>query len=429
MHEAKKPGRTSPNWVYSVIPASLAGGPLGTLIQLYLIQVNGPTLGTIYASLAVAAFNGVSIPASMFWGYATDRLRLRGAIMVGSYGSMALILFTFFFVSSTPGTILVFSAFSFMSAATATPLNLLIMETEQKNRWAATFARVSMMSSIGNVGGLVLSTVWAQWLPLILLSLPLGAFALVSAVLAFAFIREPPFVFEGETIVRRAPSFFALLLTLPLVFLKIPNLSDFRRVFRGLRSSLTRYMPLFYLSIICFYLSSGIFNTSFVPALSTFSLSAGEVFAIILAGMVVQTFAFRYAGGYLARRSLAYSSIQGLLLRGGCYAILGVLSVIAAGPVFVIPALVLYPIAAGIAFAAYYTSSNTMMFNSVQTRNPGSTLGVYSAVVGLATLAGSLASGFMSVFLGFDVTFVSAGLLLFVGATILTKLPEPSEKL
>ncbi len=412
-----------------MIPASLAGGPLGTLIQLYLIQLNGPSLGVIYASLAVAAFNLVSIPASMFWGYATDRLRLRGAILVGSYGSTALILFTLLFVRSAPGAILVFSAFSFMSAAAATPVNLLIMETAQKSRWAGTFARVSMLSSIGNVGGLVLSTVWAQWLPLILLSLPLGVFALVSAILAFAMIREPPFVFEGETIVRRAPSFFAQLLTLPLIFLKIPNLSDFRRVFRGLGSSLTRYMPLFYLSIICFYLSSGVFNTSFVPALSTFTHSDAQVFAVILAGMVVQTFAFRFAGKYLARRPLASSSIQGLLLRGGSYALIGVFAVVAPGPIFIVPALVLYPIAAGIAFAAYYTSSNTMMFNSVQTRNPGSALGVYSAVVGLATLAGSLASGFVSVYLGFDVTFVSAGLLLVVGAAILTKLPKPSEML
>ena len=416
-------------WVYSVLPVSLATGPLGTLVQLYLFQLNGPTLGIIYASLAVAIFSGVSIPASMFWGYATDRLHDRKTIVVVSYALTALVLFAFFFFGSTPGTILVYSVFSFIFAAAATPLNLLIMETEQKGRWAKAFARLSMMSSLGNVGGLVLSTLWGvEGLPLILLSIPLGGFSLVSAVLAFATITEPAFVFEGETIVRRKSSFFTRFLALPLMFISTPGLWDFRRLFRGLRFTLTSYLPLFYISTVFFYLSSGLFNTSLVPALSTFSLSTGEVFAVILSGMVVQTLAFRYAGRYFERRSLASGSIQGLLLRGGCYVLFGVFALVAAGPAYVAPALILYPLASGVAFAAYYISTYTMMFNVVQTENAGSALGVYSAVIGLATLAGSLASGFISVFVGFHVTFISAGLLLFLAAAVVARLPASGHK-
>ena len=411
-------------WVYSVLPVSMATGPLGPLVQLYLIQLNGQILGTIYASLAFAMFNGVSIPASMFWGYATDRLHNRKTIVVVSYALTASVLFAFFFLGNTPGTILVYSVFSFISAAAATPLNLLIMETEQKGRWANAFARLSMISSIGNVGGLVLSTLWGVGgLPLVLLSIPLGAFSVASAVLAFATISEPAFVFEGETIVRRRASFFTRFLALPLMFLTTPGLVDFRRLFRGLRFSLTSYLPLFYISTVCFYLSSGVFNTSLVPALSTFSLSTGEVFAVILAGMVVQTLAFRYAGRYFERRSLVSGSIQALLLRGGCYVLFGVFALVAAGPGYVIPALILYPLASGVAFAAYYISTYTMMFNAIQRGNAGSALGVYSAVIGVATLAGSLASGFISIFAGFHITFISAGLLLFLAAAVVARIP------
>src|SRR5439155_3533821 len=360
----------------------------------------------------------------MFWGYATDRLHNRKTIVVVSYALTASVLFAFYFLGSTPGTILVYSVFSFISAAAATPLNLLIMETEQKGRWAKALARFSMVSSLGNVGGLVLSTLWAaEGLPLILLSIPLGTFSLVSAVLAFATISEPAFVLERETIIRRRSSFFTRFLALPLMFLSIPGLLDFRRLFRGLRFSLTSYLPLFYISTVCFYLSSGVFNTPFVPALSTFSLSTGEVFAVILSGMVAQTLAFRYAGKYFERRSLASGSIQGLLLRGGCYVLFGVFALVAAGPGYVIPALILYPLASGVAFAAYYISTYTMMFNAIQRGNAGSALGVYSAVIGVATLAGSLGSGFISVFAGFHVTFISAGLLLFLAAAVVTRLP------
>jgi MFS family permease len=269
-------------WVYSVLPVSLAAGPLGTLVQLHLVQLNGPTLGVIYAGLAVSAFNGVSIPASVFWGYASDWIRSRRAIIVFSYGTMAFVLLSLVFVSNTPGTILVYSVFGFMSAASATPLNLLIMESAPKGTWAGAFARLSMMSGVGYVGGLILSTVWAQALPIVLLAIPLGLCAMASAVLALVSIKEPGLLLERETIVRRQQSFSSWLLSIPLQFLKVPRLVDFRRVFRGLRFELTSYVPLFYISTVLFYLSSGIFNTSFVPALSAASLTDGQGFAVKL---------------------------------------------------------------------------------------------------------------------------------------------------
>jgi len=420
--EGKGPRRI--DWVYSVFPVALATGPLSTLVQLYLIQLNGETLGTIYAGLAVAIFNGVSIPAAIFWGFTTDRLHKRKALIAMSYACMAALLLVFYFVSTTAGTIVTYAIFSFVSVASATPLNLLIMETGAKGEWAGAFAKLSMMSSVGSVGGLVLSTLWSQEFPLILLSVPFGIFALASCALSVITISEPSIVFEKENVVMRRSSFFSRLLTLPIFFLKVPTTSDFKRVFRGLRSSLTSYVPLFYISTILFYVSSGLFNTSFVPAMSAFALTSVETFSVILAGAAVQTIAFQGAGRYVSSQSLVTSSAQGLLLRGWSYVIIGAAALLLTGPYFILPALVMYPIAGGLAFALYYTASNTMMFNTVQRKNPGSALGVYSAIVGIATMGGSLASGFISVYLGFYTTFVLAGILLFAAVVIIARLPK-----
>ena len=304
------------------------------------------------------------------------------------------------------------------------------METEPKNKWADSFAKLSMASGIGNTAGLVMSTVWVHAFPLILLTVPFSIFSLMSAALALIMIREPPIVLEGETIALRRPSFFSRLLALPLMFLSIPEASDFRRIFRGLRYGVTSYVPLLYFSIVAFYLSSGIFNTSFVPAMSSFSISEGDIFGIILCSAVIQTLAFQYFGRYMGKRSLASVSSAGLLLRAGCYIGCGVFALVLAQPLFAVPALVLYPLGAGIAYAVYYTASNTMIFNSVKKGNPGSALGVYSAIVGLATFTGSILSGFVSVYLGFDFTFVAAGLLLVLAAAItlrLRRLEGPTE--
>lgn len=413
------------DWVYSVFPFSLASGPIGTVVSLYLLELNkGQAAGLFYVSLAAAIFNAVGIPASIFWGSVTDRFHKRRAMIVASYAILAFVLLSMYIDSTTRGTILSYAAFSFFSAASATPLNLLIMETEKKSRWAATFAKLSMMSSVGNVVGLLVSTVWVEVLPLLLLSIPLGAFSLASSVLAALTIHEPPFVLESETMVLRKPSFFSRLLALPVFFLTVPKASDFRRAFRGLRSGLTNYVPLFYISTVLFYFSSGLFNTSFVPAMHSFGLLEGEILAVMLAGMVVQTLTFPFAGRYVGRKSLVMSSVQGLLLRGLSYGGIGAAALFLSNSLFLAPALLLYPLAGGVAFAVYYTSANTMMFNTVQKRNPGATLGVYSAVVGLATTVGSLASGAISAYMGFCVTFTAASVLLYLAVFVVSRLPR-----
>jgi len=422
--EPKKPARTA--WLYSVFPASIAAGPLGTMVQLYLIQLNGQALGTIYGSLAAAIYNGVSIPAALFWGFATDRLHKRKSLIALSYALVAVALVSYYFDRTTTGTISRYGVISFVSVASATPLNLLIMETEPKGRWAGTFARLSMMSSIGNAAGLLLSTIWTQAFPnsLVLLFVPMGAFSVVSSGLALATIREPSFILERETVAMRKPSFVSRLRANPVFFLGIPTGSDFKRAFRGLRSSLTSYIPLFYISTILFYLSAGLFNTSFVPAMHFFSMPDQTVFAVILAGVVVQTLTFQGAGRYVNTRSLVSSSIQGLLLRGWSYLAIGAAALILSGPIFAVSAFIFYPLAGGIAFAIYYTSANTMMFNTVQGKRAGAALGVYSAVVGIASMGGSFVSGFISVYVGYDITFVAAGVLLFAGVGVLARLPR-----
>ena len=93
-----------------------------------------------------------------------------------------------------------------------------------------------------------------------------------------------------------------------------------------------------------------------------------------------------------------------------------------AGIWFFVPALILFPVSSGIAYGIYYTASNTMVFNSIRGNNHGSSLGVYSAIVGVSTTVGSVVSGLVSNYLGFHSTFILAGLLLGLAAIITARL-------
>jgi hypothetical protein len=254
---------------------------------------------------------------------------------------------------------------------------------------------------------------------------PLAGLSFVSVILALKLIKEPSFVFEREVMIRQKPSLLNRVLAVPQVFVTIPRLVDFRKIFNGLRFEITSYIPLLYISIACFYFAGGLFNTSIVAGLSAFSFSGAQVFLVTLEVMIVQIAGFAYADRYIKRRgTLLNAMITSIGVRGICYGLLGVAAYLIPNFSFLIPVLILYPVSSGLAYAVYYTSSNTVVFNSIQNRSRGSAMGVYSAVVGIATTVGSLMSGFVSFYLGFHVTFVVAGLFLGVSAYIASRLRQ-----
>lgn len=400
-------------WVDAILPFNIALGPVGTLIQLLILNLDGTVIDV---ALAVTLFNAVGVPAAMMWGFVTDHFQRRKTIIVASYLVTAAILVSFLFANTKYWVSLLYAAFSFATTASATPLNLLIMETERKQKWATAFARFSMVTSIGQTVGLILSVGWGLFLPLTYLVVPLAILSIVSAALSVLMIKEPSVVFERQAIALSKPSFFHRILAVPFFFLRVPRLNDFKRIFRDIKYELTRQIPILYFSIFVFYLASGIFNTSIVPSLQANNMSSFLIFLVTTIVMVVQIVSFKYAGPYTEKKSPVKAAVGGIVLRSLGYGFLGVSLYIVTGVLFLAPVLIFYPLAAGFAYSVYYTASNTMVFNSLPGGRQGSSLGVYSALVGIATMLGSLISGFTSFFLGYPITFIIAAMLLAVSA-------------
>jgi MFS family permease len=411
-------------WVDAILPFNIALGPVGTLIQLLILNLHGTVIDV---ALAVTLFNAVGVPAALVWGFVTDRFHRRKPIIVASYLATAAILMSFLFANTEYIVSLLYAAFSFATSASTTPLNLLIMETERKQKWATAFARFSMLTSIGQTVGLILSVGWDFFLSLNYLVVPLAVLSIISAALSVLMIKEPSVIFERQMIAMNKPSFFHRILAVPVFFLRIPRLNDFKRVFREIKYELTRQVPILYFSIFMFYLASGIFNTSIVPALRANNVSIFLIFLVTTVAMVVQIIAFKYAGPYTERKSPMKAAVGGLMARSLAYGFLGVSLYIISGVWFLAPVLIFYPLAAGIAYSVYYTASNTMVFNTLHSGRQGSSLGVYSALVGVATLLGSLVSGYTSFFLGFSITFIIAAVFLGFSAWLASLLKQSKD--
>jgi MFS family permease len=412
-------------WVGSVLPFNIALGPMGTLVQLLILNLNGTVLEV---GLAITLFNAVSVPAALFWGLVTDRFHRRRIIIVFSFLVTTLILVLFLFVRTIYWVSFFYALFSFATTASTTPLNLLVMETERKPKWASAFAKFSMLSSVGQTIGLLLGMLWSFYVPLEYFVIPLAVLSLISAVLAVSLIKEPEMVFERQTMTMNKQSFFNRLYQSPFLFLKIPYLTDFKRFSKSLRHELTRHMPLLYLAIFFFFLSAGIFNTSLVPALEANSISSLLIFSVIMLGMIVQIISFRFAGPYTERKSPIKAAIGGLTLRIIGYGTLAAFAYLFTGLWFLIPVLIFYPLSSGIAYSIIYTSSNTMVFNTLNPRRNGSNLGLYSALVGVAIMIGSFVSGFSSFYLGFYVTFLVSAVCLVFSAWLLSLMQNPNNQ-
>jgi hypothetical protein len=284
-----------------------------------------------------------------------------------------------------------------------------------------------MISSIGVTLGLFLSVGWSDILPFHLLIIALGVLSLISAGLSVQMIKEPVALFERSMIVMVSQSFYHLILALPLLFLKIPKLMDFRRIFRGVKFGLTREPALIYLSIGVFYFASGLFNTSLVPSLYAARISKSQVFSVSLAGTIIQTIAFNYLGKRIQARGIRRTAVQGLLLRALSYGVFAIAALFLLGLPYLGAALVLYPLGAGIAYAYYYAASNVMIFNTLGRSNQGAALGVYSAVVGMTTMIGSFISGLISFYVGYYATFIAAALWLALAASLTSVIGEEVE--
>jgi MFS family permease len=69
-------------WVDAILPFYVALGPVGTLIQLLILNLNGTVIDV---ALAITLFNAVGVPAALVWGFVTDRFQRRKLIIVASF--------------------------------------------------------------------------------------------------------------------------------------------------------------------------------------------------------------------------------------------------------------------------------------------------------------------------------------------------------
>ncbi len=392
--------------MHLMIPYQIAYNPISAIIALYILELHGSIIDIAYAATFA---NFIIIPASIFWGDIVEKYHRRRLFINLSFLGLALSLLGLFLSTTVFEVILLYGFLSFMIMANATPLNLLIMETEPKERWAAAFSRLQMFSSIGGVVSLVFASILAYAVSIKLLILALVPFTILAMIFSFS-ITEPRALGIRRDLLSTLHSFRSRLLSHHLYFVH-PSEGSLGRRLNAASGGLIRkgYFQMLFIAIFGFYLATGLFNTAYPAGLHSVGVSNFDIFAIFAIATAVSTAAFFSLGAFMSRLTRIGALTDSLLTRGFGYVLVGVTFLVLAGSAFIGVNTIIYLLTSGLAYALFYTTMNTMVFQAIGNYNKSYKLGIYSGVVGLGTLIGSFLSGYTSFFVGYWFTFALAG--------------------
>ncbi len=400
-------------WYLYVVPINAAYGGIWTLLPLYLLDLGGTVIDVGYAS---ASFNLAVIPGSLIWGYVADRYPKRRSLIHAATLAIATIFVAKFLTSSIPTLILLYGIYGFVNTAYTPTTQLLIMELTPKRDWASEFARMSSASSLGFVLGVAPGIIWTQYLPLNTYLIYCVIMQLLALGLA-KMIEEPDRILEREALVFSPEAFASRIKDLPLIFLKMPTVNDFKRFYRMVRLSLAQTLPLLFIGMTLFFSGASLFFTSFTPFLKIRMVQDFEVFIVYLLLFTSNTVSFFYAGRISAHVGEAKVAIASMLVRSLTLFSAVALTMIS-GVTELIMASVVTLAVVGASFTLANTASSIIIYHNLQPGKQGEMLGIYSALTGTGLLLGAFASGFISFHLGYATTFAMAGIVVLLAIVI-----------
>jgi len=345
-------------------------------------------------------------------------------VLEGTCGGMSLCVMLMFFSPSSRLPLL-YSVFGFLFAGVAPASQLLIMETSQKPQWNHLVAKTNAIAAIGSIVGVIPGIVWTLFFRLRTYSIYLLALGIVTTVFFNRRLTEPEVAFEREIVIHFPDSLTSRLREIPIFFLKVPQISEWIRFLRMLRSESTKDIPVLLFSMFFFFMSTSLFFTPFTPYLKLNHVSDSAVFVYSFVTNCTNAVGWAYSGRFAVRHGEKRAAITSMFGRALSMTMMGVAALMISGFNVLFGALVLVSVIT-MCFSLVNTPISTMLYSSIDSNRRGEYLGLYSALTSAGVLVGSMISGYVSFHLSYPVTFVAAGALLMIGMALLTQFRNSS---
>jgi MFS family permease len=418
----------SDRWLYAWALAAVALGAGSLLVPLYFVAIGGSTLLLgVLAGVAAAA----GAPGALIFGRVADRTGKRRSLVLLALGLAAGSLVAVALTESVWVVILGNAVLWFAAGAAAPVLTLLVTVGALERDWPGRFATLNRYQGWGWAGGLVLGLGWTT-----LLSAPLGTvFAqqtllwvcagcvLLSMVFGTRWLPADPGAGEqprpsriARAIARsrRLPVRSATFPVGPARIYWLTRSLHPRRVAARLTPSLALYL----LAVLAIFTGFGVFWGPLPSYLAgTLGYGSGIIFGLYLVSSLGSAFCYDIAGRLAERYDTIGLQTGGLLARAVLHpavALVGVaipataLSLLTNGVVFAL---------IGVAWAVVAITATSIVTRLSPPAIRGETLGLYTALSGLASGVGSVLGGWLAGY-GFTVTFGVAGGFVLLGTAL-----------
>jgi MFS family permease len=421
---------TSDLWFLAYLPLAISDGIATPLIPLLALQHFGASAFVVTIIIAASAMS--QVPFTILWGNLSDRVAHRKYFLVGSFLatgvsivliSLAHNLLTYFWLNVVEGL---------ASAASAPIGTMLLLETRHKRWWPQDIGLFGLISGLGTTAGLALGFVWlfviGRSAPAVrvmtALLLVSGALALLSAVVAWAWIEEPVQRLERRTI--------AELLHLHRGMVeRVRNLrSRLGGILELTRAPADRLPSREYLFLAALGVMSVGFEIFYGPfpvfLFRNAHFTDAGVFIVYLGAAAASTALFFHSGKAVERGSpkrvflgaLGVRTVLMLLfLAAPVYAFLGL------GSASLLAFLTGLNGLLGMTWAFISTASTLFLVRLVARSARGRALGLYNAIAGAGGLLGTLLGGWLYATYGVHFAYTVGAATVALGALLLLPIP------
>ena len=401
------------SWVWSVLPLNVGVAGFNTMVPLYILYLGGDV---VQVALITTLYNAVLIPASVFWGRVTDRLGRRRVFFVIASGGTTAIFAAMFLLPDLGALAALYAALGLVVTANAVAANLLVMETSERKDWISSYSTLYLTVSLGSIVGVAVGILWTSTLPLGAFLLFCAAATCASVGLSYRLISEPAAAPETDgpssspapaglpSRLRRDAALFAHRLAV--------SQGAARGALGALRRGATAGSALLFISAFLFMAGSAFFNTPFVPFLVHSGVGDNEVFAISLINTVAATAVYRWMNRIARWIGGARVGPYSIVARTALCLVLAAAAALAVSGFAMFSLAMAFYALMGLTYASWNSSTSVALLASLGRGSRGSLLGLYAALGALGTVAGSLFTGYVAYYLGYQTTFVVAAAIM-----------------
>lgn len=422
-------------WLLLFVPVNAATSGFGVVLPLLVLgRFHGDLVDV---SIAAVLFNSSVIVASMLWGHLADRFPHRRTFLLVNFAAYAVGYASLGLLPSLGFLFVVYTTIGFLTPAGTSASNLLILEKFPELERPQAYASFQEMSIVGAMAGVLAGFAWLEaggaLLPLLYLFAGLAALACLVTVRAVA---PPERTVTTEQVARQPASLASRLrhISAGRVFVPFfprrPSLAagSLARFRQWAGEELHHELPLILGASFLFNLSASLFNTAYTPYLYAAGMGGAAIFLVNAANTGAQGVAFPVSGRLASRlgasRLVGYSTY----LRAVSYL---ALTLAAALPLLLGSLLVanlLFYGLAGAAIALYSTASSLLLFQALHRRDAGTTIGLASALGGIASVLGAFLAGAIGLLGGYRLSFLVASLALLSSLPVWTAAHVAAER-